>query len=108
MKLPGPVDIQRVQEFPYLERLQAAGLTPDAIDFVCCTHLHGDPDAARITRLRLLEHIADTDTELLGAHFPGPTALRVVIIYGFFHCRVLTASWRLPVLLISPSGAQLS
>ena len=30
------------QNFPYLERLAAAGLTPDDIDFVCCTHLHGD------------------------------------------------------------------
>lgn len=30
------------QEFPYLERLQAAGLAPDDIDYVCCTHLHGD------------------------------------------------------------------
>ncbi|MFW2403917.1 MAG: MBL fold metallo-hydrolase [Gammaproteobacteria bacterium] len=189
------------QEFPYLERLGQAGLTPDDIDFVCCTHLHGDhvgwntqldngrwmptfrnarylmaadelnfwenfhatepdnmyqhvwresllpviehgcvdrvasdheilpgirlrpapghtpgnvvieledasqraimsgdvvhhpvqierpdwssqfdgdPDMARTTRLQLLERIADTDTELLGAHFAGPTALRVV------------------------------
>jgi len=31
-----------LQNFPYLERLRAAGLTPDDIDFVCCTHLHGD------------------------------------------------------------------
>ncbi|MBT8442553.1 MAG: MBL fold metallo-hydrolase [Gammaproteobacteria bacterium] len=38
----------------------------------------GDPDMARITRKKLLERIADTDTELLGAHFSGPTALRVV------------------------------
>ena len=30
------------QEFPYLERLALAGLTPADIDFVCCTHLHGD------------------------------------------------------------------
>lgn len=30
------------QEFPYIERLAAADLTPDDIDFVCCTHLHGD------------------------------------------------------------------
>ena len=30
------------KEFPYLERLHAAGLTPDDIDYVCCTHLHGD------------------------------------------------------------------
>lgn len=189
------------QEFPYLERLKAAGLAPDDIDFVCCTHLHGDhvgwntqledgrwvptftnaryvmaadevnywerlhadepdnmywrtwqdsvlpvieagqvdrvasdheilpgihlapapghtpgnviieleergrravmsgdvvhhpvqierpdwssqfdddPDRARVTRRSLLERIADTDTELLGAHFAGPTALRVI------------------------------
>ncbi len=30
------------QEFPYLERLAAAGLQPADIDFVCCTHLHAD------------------------------------------------------------------
>jgi len=30
------------QAFPYLERLARAGLTPADIDFVCCTHLHGD------------------------------------------------------------------
>ncbi len=188
------------QRFPYLERLRAAGLTPDDIDFVCCTHLHGDhvgwntqledgrwaptfrkaryllaademdywerfhadepdniywrtwqdsvlpvieeglvdrvasdheivpgirlapahghtpgnvvielerggeravlsgdvvhhpvqierpdwsshfdhdPDAARVTRTRLLERVADTGTYLIGAHFSGPTALRV-------------------------------
>jgi len=37
-----------------------------------------DPDMARITRRTLLDRIADTDTALLGAHFAGPTALRVV------------------------------
>lgn len=31
-----------LQEFPYLERLAQAGLTPVDIDFVCCTHLHAD------------------------------------------------------------------
>ena len=30
------------QEFPYLDRLRKTGLTPADIDFVCCTHLHGD------------------------------------------------------------------
>ena len=30
------------QERPYLARLAQAGLTPADIDFVCCTHLHGD------------------------------------------------------------------
>lgn len=30
------------QEFPYLARLRDAGLTPADINFVCCTHLHGD------------------------------------------------------------------
>ena len=30
------------QEWPYLERLARVGLTPGDIDFVCCTHLHGD------------------------------------------------------------------
>jgi len=199
------------QEFPYLERLHAAGLAPGDIDFVCCTHLHGDhigwntqledgrwvptfknaryllaadevnywqqlhadepknaywrswqdsvlpiieaglvdrvasdhevlpgirlapapghtpgnviieleeggrraimsgdvvhhpvqierpewssvfdsdPDTARRTRYRLLERIADTDTDLLGAHFSGPTALRVVTAGDRFDYRV--------------------
>jgi glyoxylase-like metal-dependent hydrolase (beta-lactamase superfamily II) len=31
-----------LQEFPYLDRLRRVGFTPDDIDFVCCTHLHGD------------------------------------------------------------------
>ncbi len=30
------------QERPYLDRLQAIGLGAADIDFVCCTHLHGD------------------------------------------------------------------
>lgn len=30
------------QEWPYLERLESVGLTPADIDYVCCTHLHGD------------------------------------------------------------------
>ncbi len=30
------------QQWPYLERLARVGLTPADIDFVCCTHLHGD------------------------------------------------------------------
>jgi glyoxylase-like metal-dependent hydrolase (beta-lactamase superfamily II) len=30
------------QEWPYLGRLAHAGFSPDDIDFVCCTHLHGD------------------------------------------------------------------
>jgi glyoxylase-like metal-dependent hydrolase (beta-lactamase superfamily II) len=30
------------QEWPYLERLAAMGLSPADIDYVCCTHLHGD------------------------------------------------------------------
>ena len=30
------------QEWPYLDRLARVGLTPADIDFVCCTHLHGD------------------------------------------------------------------
>jgi glyoxylase-like metal-dependent hydrolase (beta-lactamase superfamily II) len=198
------------QQFPYLERLNAAGLTPDDIDFVCCTHLHGDhigwntqledgrwvptfknaryllagdevryweelfvtepdsmywqgwqdsvlpvieaglvervasnheilpgiclhpapghtpgnvvieleehgasaimsgdvihhpvqierptwssrfdtdPDAARITRQQLLERVADTETQLLGAHFSGPSALRVVSTHEGFDYR---------------------
>jgi glyoxylase-like metal-dependent hydrolase (beta-lactamase superfamily II) len=31
-----------MQNYPYLERLAELGLTPADIDFVCCTHLHGD------------------------------------------------------------------
>lgn len=30
------------QESPYLQRLAELGLTPADIDYVCCTHLHGD------------------------------------------------------------------
>lgn len=30
------------QRFPYLERLNQAGLAPEDVDFVCCTHLHAD------------------------------------------------------------------
>lgn len=30
------------QQWPYLDRLAQAGLTPADIDYVCCTHLHGD------------------------------------------------------------------
>ncbi len=30
------------QNWPYLDRLSAVGLTPADIDYVCCTHLHGD------------------------------------------------------------------
>jgi len=36
------IDIFHQQSFPYLERLGAVGLTPDDIDFVCCTHFHAD------------------------------------------------------------------
>ena len=27
---------------PFLERLAASGVSPEAVDFVCCTHLHAD------------------------------------------------------------------
>ncbi len=30
------------QKHPYLDRLKAAGVTPDDVDFVFCTHLHAD------------------------------------------------------------------
>jgi glyoxylase-like metal-dependent hydrolase (beta-lactamase superfamily II) len=30
------------QSFPYLERLAAAGVAPEQVDFVLCTHLHSD------------------------------------------------------------------
>lgn len=30
------------REGPYLEHLRAAGVRPEDIDFVCCTHLHAD------------------------------------------------------------------
>lgn len=41
------------------------------------SHFDGDPEAARVTRRRLLERVADTGAHLIGAHFAGPTALRV-------------------------------
>jgi glyoxylase-like metal-dependent hydrolase (beta-lactamase superfamily II) len=31
-----------MQNYPYLERLRQLDLTPADIDYVCCTHLHGD------------------------------------------------------------------
>lgn len=31
-----------MQNFPYIARLREAGLAPEDIDYVCCTHLHGD------------------------------------------------------------------
>jgi hypothetical protein len=37
-----------------------------------------DPDRARVTRRDLLERVANSRTQLLGAHFAGPTALRVL------------------------------
>jgi glyoxylase-like metal-dependent hydrolase (beta-lactamase superfamily II) len=37
-----------------------------------------DRDAARATRVKLLEELADTPSILLAAHFPAPTAGRVV------------------------------
>ena len=30
------------QNLPFLARLAEAGVTPDEVDFVCCTHLHAD------------------------------------------------------------------
>lgn len=42
------------------------------------SHFDGDPDGARVTRRDLLERVADTGTQLLGAHFAGPSALRIV------------------------------
>jgi glyoxylase-like metal-dependent hydrolase (beta-lactamase superfamily II) len=47
----------------------------------------GDPDAARITRLALLERLADTGTVLLPAHFSGPTAVGITSDSGgfFYH-----------------------
>ena len=30
------------QKLPFLERLAEAGVSPDAVDYVCCTHLHVD------------------------------------------------------------------
>jgi hypothetical protein len=37
-----------------------------------------DPDAALATRVKLLEQLADTPSILLAAHFPAPTAGRVL------------------------------
>ena len=36
------MDMFHQQSFPYIERLAKVGLAPVDIDFVCCTHLHGD------------------------------------------------------------------
>ncbi|MBT8422617.1 MAG: MBL fold metallo-hydrolase [Gammaproteobacteria bacterium] len=36
------MDMFHRQSFPYLQRLAKLGLTPNDIDFVCCTHFHGD------------------------------------------------------------------
>ena len=45
-----------------------------------------DPDEARVTRLKLLEGVADTDTLLMGAHFAAPTALMITSSTdGFFY-----------------------
>jgi glyoxylase-like metal-dependent hydrolase (beta-lactamase superfamily II) len=30
------------QDLPFLERLTEAGVPPEAVDYVCCTHLHAD------------------------------------------------------------------
>ncbi|MER5726768.1 MBL fold metallo-hydrolase [Streptomyces sp. NPDC002138] len=43
-------------------------------DPAICSCVDIDPAAAVRTRTRLLERIADTDTLLLGSHFPPPTA----------------------------------
>jgi len=36
------IPLWHLQSWPYLERLGRLGLTPDDIDYVCCTHLHAD------------------------------------------------------------------
>jgi hypothetical protein len=36
------------------------------------------PDKALVTRQRILDQIADTDTLLIGSHFANPVAGRVV------------------------------
>jgi glyoxylase-like metal-dependent hydrolase (beta-lactamase superfamily II) len=41
---PGPTGFSRfhMQKHPYLDRLRAAGIKPEDVDYVLCTHLHGD------------------------------------------------------------------
>ena len=39
--MPG-LPSMHMQEFPYLDNLAAAGMTPEDIDYVLCTHLHFD------------------------------------------------------------------
>lgn len=79
--------------WPYLERLAAVGVAPEAVDFVVCTHLHVDhvgwntrlvggrwvPTFPRATYL-----FARAEWEFWReeykrpAHFPGPSAGRIV------------------------------
>jgi hypothetical protein len=109
--------------WPYLERLAAAGVTPEQVDVVVCTHLHVDHVAwntrlvegtwvprfpraqylfaaaewecsarsptgragsasirppSRCTRRAFLARHADTDVLVMPAHFPTPSAGRIV------------------------------
>src|SRR5260221_511963 len=55
----------------WMGALKAAGLGVEDIDFVMCTHLHGD-QAVR-TRRNFLERYCDTDTLCCTMHFPSPS-----------------------------------
>ena len=64
---------------------QSAILTGDVIHHpvqierpAWCSNFDEDPDQARKTRLGLLARLADTDVWVMGAHFAGPTALKII------------------------------
>ena len=52
-----------------------------------CSVFDHDRPQARITRKDLLQSVADDHTYLIGAHFAGPTALRVAEKAGQFTYR---------------------
>ena len=52
-----------------------------------CSVFDQDRPQARVTRKELLQSIADDRTYLIGAHFAGPTALRVAEQNGRFSYR---------------------
>ncbi|GAA5099728.1 MBL fold metallo-hydrolase [Nocardia iowensis] len=65
-------------------------------DIVSCVDI--DPTQAAATRRTLLASLADTDTLLLGSHFPPPTAGRVIRVADTYrltstHAETQTATW---------------
>jgi glyoxylase-like metal-dependent hydrolase (beta-lactamase superfamily II) len=82
------------QHRPFLAQLAAAGFPPESIDLVVCTHLHVDhvgwntrlvngewiPTFPRARYLlgAVLAAAATTDALVLGTHFAGTTAGRIL------------------------------